>query len=81
MQTANPQQMQQPQQEIVLKLELPVNFVNTIIFALENVDAPHRATNPVIRSIMEQAQSQTQQTMMGNGEVERKLPEKPSSLN
>jgi hypothetical protein len=69
--------MQQPQQstqqEPMLKFDLSASMVNTILVALQNVDAPHRVTDPVIKAIFEQAQAQT-----GDGSVEKQLP---SSLN
>lgn len=69
------QQQQSNQQEPLLKFELTPTMVNTILVALQNVDAPHRVTDPVIKSVFEQAQAQSPSS---DGTVEKKLP---SSLN
>lgn len=44
------------QQEPVLALEVSINEINVILAAL--AELPHRVSDPIMRKLMEQAQSQ-----------------------
>lgn len=72
----NTQQNQQTQKEQSIKLEIPLSMVNTVMAALQNVDAPHRVTDPVLRLIAEQAKQQ-----VNNEPVSRDLPGSNNTLN
>lgn len=47
-----------PQQEPSVKVELTVNEINVVFAALQEL--PHRIVDPILKKMMQQAQSQLQ---------------------